>query len=174
MTRTRLGLALSAAVLGLSGLVGLTAGGSAAAAVAAQPEPSATPSSDTSSAPDLGPSTSQSGNSPDMSSPSATQGENHRMALSNVLHGEGVIKTKQGTQQVAVQHGTVTSISDGSVTLKSADGYMKTWSFGSKVHVIEHRSALQPTAIKIGTDLAVAGPRQGTTYTASLVIVAPE
>jgi hypothetical protein len=181
MTRTRLGLALSAAVLGLSGLVGLTAGGTAAAAVAVQPGTSATPSGDTGSAPSSDTTAGPSGESP--SAPdtgpgsatpsSAVPGENHGMGLGNILHGEGIITTKQGTQTVAVQHGTVTAISDASVTLKSSDGYTKAWSFGKTVHVIEHRKALQPTAIKIGTDLGVAGPRQGTSYTASLVIVSP-
>ena len=95
------------------------------------------------------------------------------MGFGNILHGEGTIKTKQGTQPVAMQHGTVTSVSDSSITLKSSDGYTKTWSLAPSVHVLEHRTDLQPTSVKIGTDLAVAGPRDGTRYTASVVVVSP-
>jgi hypothetical protein len=142
MTRTRIGLALSAAVFGLSGLVGLTASGAFAAAPT--PEPSATEE-----APD-----------------------GHGM--SNILHGEGVIKTKDGTQPVAMQHGTVTAVSDSSITLKSSDGYTKTWSLAPTVHVVEHRTALQPAPVKIGTDLAVAGPREGTRNTATIIVVSPK
>ena len=141
MTRTRLGLALSAAVLGLSGLVGLPA------SAAAQPEPS-----------------------PSEIAPPSDNGHDD-MGLGNTLHGEGMIKTKGGTQPVAMQHGTVTSVSDSSITLKSADGYTKTWSLNKSVHVVEHRTTLQPNSIKVGTDLIVAGPRQGTTFTASVVVV---
>jgi hypothetical protein len=151
MTRTRLGLALSAAVLGLSGLVGLPA------SAAAQPSPSP-------------PEPTPSETSPSEIAPPSDNGHND-MGLGNILHGEGVIKTKGGTQPVAMQHGTVTAVSDSSITLKSSDGYTKTWSLNDSVHVVEHRKTLQPNSIKVGSDLIVAGPRQGTTFTASIVIV---
>jgi hypothetical protein len=93
--------------------------------------------------------------------------------MGNILHGEGTIKTKEGTKQVAMQHGTVTSVSDSSITIKSSDGYTRTWSLAPSVHVIEHRTELQPTSVKIGTDLAVAGPRDGTRLTAAVVVVSP-
>jgi hypothetical protein len=157
MTRTRLGLALSAAVLGLSGLVGLTAGGSVAAAPAAQPSPSAPEPT-----------------APEPSAPESAPEAPHGMGMGNILHGDGTIKTKQGTKMVAMQHGTVTSVSDSSLTLKSSDGYTKTWTLAPSVHVIEHRTDLQPTSVKVGTDLVVAGPRDGTRYTASVVVVSPD
>jgi hypothetical protein len=146
MTRTRLGLALSALVLGLSGLVGLPT------SAAAQPEPSPVVPSPT-----------------DVAPPSENGHPN--MGLGDVLHGEGVIKTKDGTQPVAMQHGTVTSVSDSSITLRSSDGYTKTWTVNESVHVVEHRKALQPSSIKVDSDLIVAGPRQGTTFTASVIVV---
>jgi hypothetical protein len=172
MTRTRIGLALSAAVLGLSGLVGLTAGGSVAAAPAAQPSPSAPePSAPEPTAPEpTAPEPTGSAPSAPESAPEAP----HGMGMGNILHGDGTIKTKQGTKMVAMQHGTVTSVSDSSLTLKSSDGYTKTWTLGPSVHVIEHRTDLQPTSVKIGTDLVVAGPRDGTRYTASVVVVSPD
>jgi hypothetical protein len=93
--------------------------------------------------------------------------------MGNILHGEGTIKTKQGTKQVAMQHGTVTSVADSSLTVKSSDGYTRTWSLGPSVHVVEHRTALQPTSVKVGTDLVVAGQRDGTRLTAAVVVVSP-
>lgn len=151
MTRRRIGVALSAAVLGLSGLVGLTAGGTAAAAPAAQPTPTA----------------------PEPSAPESAPESPHGMGMGNILHGEGTIKTKEGTKQVAMQHGAVTSVSDTSLTVKSSDGYTRSWALGPSVHVIEHRTALQPTSVKSGTDVVVAGPRDGTRLTAAVVVVSP-
>ena len=151
MTRTRIGLALSAAVLGLSGLVGFTAGGSWAATPVAQPTPE----------PTAPPATSEPG----------MPGGHHGM--DGILHGEGTITTKQGTQLVAIQHGTVTSVSDSKLTVKSSDGYTRTWSLSPSVHILEHRTTLQPSSVKVGTDLALAGSRNGTQLTANLIIVSP-
>jgi hypothetical protein len=89
-----------------------------------------------------------------------------------VLHGEATLTMKDGTVRViAAQRGTVTAIDDKSVTVKSSDGFTQTWTFGSPLTVIEHRSTIAPSAIKVGTEVGVAGPENGTTLTARLVVV---
>jgi hypothetical protein len=89
----------------------------------------------------------------------------------NVEHGEVVVQTKQGDKTVDVQRGTVTAIDDKSVTVKSADGFTQTWVFGTPFHVIEHRSSVQASAVKVGTKVGVAGVKNGSTVTANLLVI---
>jgi hypothetical protein len=95
-----------------------------------------------------------------------------RRALArNVEHGEVVIDTKKGAETVDVQRGTVTAITDTSITVKSTDGFTLTWTFGSPLHVIEHRSTIQPKDVAVGAKVGIAGIKQGSTTTANLVVI---
>jgi hypothetical protein len=87
----------------------------------------------------------------------------------NVLHGEAVVQTKDGQQTVAVQRGEVTAINDKSVTVKSADGFTQTWTFGNPLHVLEHRTPVQTSAIKVGGEVGVAGAKESGGYVAKLI-----
>jgi len=89
----------------------------------------------------------------------------------NLLHGEAVVQTDQGTRTVVVQRGTVTAINDTSITVKSADGFELTWTFGNPIHVIEHRAAIQPSAIAVGATVGVAGGKDGNTPIARLIVI---
>lgn len=89
----------------------------------------------------------------------------------NVLHGEAVVKTKDGDVTVVVQRGEVTAISSGSVTVKSSDGFTLTWSFHPELRVIERRAAIQPSEIKAGAQIALAGPKSGDKPQARLIVL---
>jgi len=89
----------------------------------------------------------------------------------NVQHGEAVVTTEEGTKTVVVQRGTVTAINDTSVTVKSADGFTLTWKFGNPLHVVEHRTKIQPSAIAVGTQVGVAGAKEGDATVARLLVV---
>jgi hypothetical protein len=89
----------------------------------------------------------------------------------NVLHGEAVVQTKEGTRTVAVQRGEVTATSDSSVTVKSTDGYTATWTFAADLNVVRHSSTVQPEEIEAGTKIGVAGAREGDRYVARLIVV---
>ena len=89
----------------------------------------------------------------------------------NVLHGEAVVKTKDGDVTVVVQRGEVTAISSGSVTVKSSDGFTLTWSFHPELRVIERRAAIQPSEIKAGAHIALAGPKSGDKPQARLIVL---
>jgi len=89
----------------------------------------------------------------------------------NVLHGEAVVQTKEGNVTVMVQRGEVTAISSTSVTVKSTDGFTMTWSFHSELRVIERRTTVQPTEIKAGTQIALAGPKSGDQAQARLIVI---
>ena len=173
MKRSRMRLALATATLGLLGLVGLAGcgvGNAMDASTDLSPEaqglaalgvnpadlavaPTATPSADPSAGP-------------------AAKHPRLRLKLrKNVLHGEAAVKTKDGVQTIAVQRGNVTAITDTSVTVKSTDGFTQTWTFGANLSVVEHRTTVQPSTVKVGAEIGVAGPHEGSTYTARLIVL---
>jgi len=95
-----------------------------------------------------------------------------RRALArNVEHGEVVVDTKQGAKTIDVQRGTVTAITATTITVKSTDGFTLTWTFGSPIHVVEHRTSVQPGEVKTGATVGVAGLRSGDVVTAKLIVI---
>ncbi|WP_200212366.1 hypothetical protein [Micromonospora coerulea] len=90
----------------------------------------------------------------------------------NTLHGEVVVQTRDGgTKTVAVQRGQVTAIDDKSMTVKSTDGFTMTWTFGDNLRVVERRTTIQSTDLKVGTTVGVAGVKDGDGGVARLVVV---
>ena len=89
----------------------------------------------------------------------------------NVLHGEAVVRTKEGDVTVVVQRGEVTAISSGSVTVKSSDGFTLAWSFHPELRVVERRATVQPTEIKAGAQIALAGPKNDEKPQARLIVL---
>jgi hypothetical protein len=96
-----------------------------------------------------------------------------RALAGNVEHGEVVVKAKSGDQTIDVQRGTVTAINSTSVTVKSADGFTLTWTFGNPIHVGEHRTSVQPSSVAVGETIGVAGTKSGGTMTARLMVIPP-
>jgi hypothetical protein len=95
-----------------------------------------------------------------------------RRALArNVMHGEVVVKTKQGDRTIDVQRGTVTAITATTVSVKCTDGFTETWTFGKPIRVIEHRTSVQPSAVAPGDKVGVAGTKAGAALTASLLVI---
>ncbi|MGE5827912.1 MAG: hypothetical protein ACM30G_06040 [Micromonosporaceae bacterium] len=88
-----------------------------------------------------------------------------------MLHGEAVVQTDQGPRTVVVQRGTVTEITSTSVTVKSADGFTLTWTFGDPIHVVEHRTSVQPSAVAVGAQVGIAGTKDGNTPIARLIVI---
>jgi hypothetical protein len=186
----KLRVALATAALGAVAVLGVAACGplgAAAAAVDMSPEASALSAlgfdpDQVVPAADPSPSPAASG-APDKSAKpgaSAHPGAKHpalrrltiRRALAkNVEHGEVVVKTKDGDKTIDVQRGTVTAISSTSITVRSSDGFSETWTFGSPIHVIEHRTTVQPSNVTAGATVGVAGTKSGSNLTASLLVI---
>jgi hypothetical protein len=186
----KLRVALATAALGAVAVLGVAACGplgAAAAAVDMSPEASALSAlgfdpDQVVPAADPSPSPAASG-APDKSAKpgaSAHPGAKHpalrrltiRRALAkNVEHGEMVVKTKDGDKTIDVQRGTVTAISSTSITVRSSDGFSETWTFGSPIHVIEHRTTVQPSNVTAGATVGVAGTKSGSNLTASLLVI---
>jgi hypothetical protein len=103
--------------------------------------------------------------------------------LAGVLHGEGIVQTKKGPVRVAMQNGTATAASGTSLTIRSADGYTKTWTLANNVRVYDHHRSVQPDALQAGSTVVVGGPitvnggtaaptaTPSTTYTAQVVLI---
>jgi hypothetical protein len=89
----------------------------------------------------------------------------------NMLHGEAVVQTRDGTKTIVVQRGTVTAIDGTTITVKSADGYTLTWTFGDRMHVVEHRTSIEAQQIAVGTEVGVAGGRDGDQTIARLIVI---
>ncbi|MFC7547038.1 hypothetical protein [Plantactinospora sp. GCM10030261] len=89
----------------------------------------------------------------------------------NTLHGEAVVQTKDGTKTVAVQRGEVTAIDGDSMTVKSTDGFTMSWAFGPELRVVERRATIQPSEVKVGTTVGVAGAKDGDAGVARLIII---
>jgi hypothetical protein len=197
MTHTRIGLAFGTAVIGVTGLLGLAACGAGAAtatpvavvdAVPAEAQvlaamgfdtgarPVADPVVDSSTAADpsalsAAPSAAPSASPKVGGKAGNRKGLGRRLLRKNTLHGEFVVKTKDGTKTVDVQRGTVTAIDDKTVSVKSTDGFTLTWTFGGPIRVLERRTTVQPSAVKVGIEIGLAGTRSGSTTTARLIVI---
>ena len=173
-------IALATAALGAAALFGLTACGPADASDTLTPEASALTALGYDSD-DVTASGRLTDSGPDASAaPDASGRAKHgrrdalklRRALAhNVEHGEVVVQTKQGDKTIDIQRGEVTAINDTSVTVKSADGFSQTWTLGNPLRVIERRSSVQASAVKVGTKIGVAGVKNGSIVTANLIVI---
>ncbi|GIM96597.1 hypothetical protein [Paractinoplanes toevensis] len=113
----------------------------------------------------------------DTPSADASAGDAPRKALRkylrrNTLHGEVVIQTKKsGAKTVVVQRGSVTAVDKDSVSVKSADGFTLTWKFGDKLRVVQDRKQVESSALKTGTEIGIAGTRDGDVTSARLIAI---
>jgi len=94
-----------------------------------------------------------------------------RFPFRNVLHGEAVVQTEEGTKTVVVQRGEVTAITATSVTVKSNDGFTLTWTFSDQLRVFEHRKQIQSSAVAVGARVGVAGAKEADNPVARLIVI---
>ena len=90
-------------------------------------------------------------------------------ALGGVVHGQLTVpKSGGGYQTVDVQDGTVTAVSTGSVTVKSADGFTATYAVTSKTVVTAEAPGI--ASVKKGDTVFVTATVSGSTATAASVV----
>lgn len=187
--RNRFGIAIATVALGVVGTFGLTGcglGASTAASAALSPEATAltalgfsdsdvttADSADgTDASPDATPSSAPNGKSASKKKhPLLRRLAIHRGLGKHVQHGEITVSTKDGDKTIEVQRGVITAISSTSVTVKCTDGFTMTWTIGSPIHVIEHRSTVQPSDLAAGDTVGIAGLKDGSTNTAKLIVI---
>lgn len=88
--------------------------------------------------------------------------------LLRALHGQLVVaKPGGGYQTVDFQRGQVTAVSDNSITLKSADGFSKTYAVRSSTIIDAQRGGI--SSVKVGNQATVLATLSGGTATASRI-----
>jgi hypothetical protein len=136
-----------------------TAGGVAWAATNADPTPS----------PSASPSTPSTPNQQQPGGP-GKGGFGHRgeFGMSGALHGEFVVpKDGGGYQTVATQQGDVTAVSKDSITVKSEDGYSRTYTVAAETLVNSARDGI--SSIKTGSKVTVSAVVANNTATATTI-----
>jgi hypothetical protein len=185
--RSRLGVTVATATLGVLGLAACSPSAPVAATGTLSPEATALTALGFTDAQVAGTtadaSTSGTPASPaPQASGSANGGHDKHPALRRLLirraivakhveHGSVTVQTKNGEQTIDVQRGAITAISSTSMTVKSTDGYTLTWTFGDKTRILDNRATIQPSQLKVGETVGVAGPKTGSSDTARLVVV---
>lgn len=97
------------------------------------------------------------------------------------LHGEGVVKSADGTfQTVLEQRGTVESVSDSAITVKSEDGYSQTYAVNADTRITmfptgDDGQRLKPTDgttadIAAGDTVRISGTKDGDKAAAKRIV----
>jgi len=85
------------------------------------------------------------------------------------VHGQFVVpKSGGGYQTIDTQRGAVTAVSATSITVKSADGFVKTYQVVSSTNVDAQRDGI--ATIKTGQQVAVTATVSGSTVTAASIL----
>ncbi len=183
MARTRIGLALATAAMGVAGVLGLAACAPAEAALTTEGQALATMGFDTqdlaaeptgaAEAPAADPSAKPATGA---DKPTGDRREKYQAARRvvvnrHVLHGEVTVDTKQGPKVVVIQRGTVTELSPTSITVKSTDGFTQTWVLNKDTHVVHAKNPVTLSDVKNGIEIGIAGTKDGSTLTARLIVI---
>lgn len=97
-------------------------------------------------------------------------GRGNRFGLrGRVVHGEFVVRTKDGFKTAFVHKGEVTAVSATSITIKSADGFTKAYAVTDETKVRSKGKVGAISDVEVGEVALVGGIRDGETYTARLV-----
>ena len=85
------------------------------------------------------------------------------------VHGQFVVpKSGGGYQTIDTQRGAVTAVNATSITVKSADGFVKTYQVVSSTNVDAQRDGI--STVKTGHQVAVTATVSGSTVTASSIL----
>jgi hypothetical protein len=90
-------------------------------------------------------------------------------APGRVLHGEFVVRTKDGFKTAFVHRGEVTAVNSTSITVKSADGFTKTYAVTGETKVRSRGQQGVIGDVKVGELAVVGGLRDGDAYTARFI-----
>ncbi|MDQ0029159.1 DUF5666 domain-containing protein [Arthrobacter bambusae] len=99
------------------------------------------------------------------------------------LHGEFTVKNKDGTfTTLVMQRGTVQSVSDSNISVKSDDGFTQSYAITSSTTIVKlpasgtgmqgrkpSPQSIKASDLKAGDTVAVSGTKSGTTVTATRI-----
>jgi hypothetical protein len=88
----------------------------------------------------------------------------------DVLHSEATVKEPDGTTKVVVtQSGDITDITDSTVTVKSSDGFLATYTIDKNTRIALNGTDGALSSLKKGDTVHVAGTKSGATNHADAV-----
>jgi hypothetical protein len=151
--------------VGIAFASGSQVNGAAPAAAIGTATPTATPSG--SAAPGPG-----KRGRPGFPGPRGRFGDLGRGLAGTALHGEFVVKDKDGKIVTnVVQHGQVTAVSTTSITLKSEDGFTGTYAVNgdTRVRIGGDNGAI--SGVKTGNEAWVTATKNGSSSTATILVV---
>lgn len=98
----------------------------------------------------------------------------HGFGPGAMLHSEGVAASTDSSGNVTYvtvreQSGKVTASSDSSITVKSDDGYTKTWAIGSATIVTKDGSTVKASSFAVGDSVRISGTVDGDVVTTTFV-----
>lgn len=100
------------------------------------------------------------------------QGKGQRLerVAAHVLHGDVVVRAKEGYRTVALQRGIVVSASPTSLQLRSADGFTATYAVNADTFIRKGHKSGQSSELAAGDSVMVLATRSGSTLTATKVL----
>jgi hypothetical protein len=153
-------LALGVAAVAAAGVLG-TAGVAAATSDNSTPTPAAS----------LAPSSASTASPDKPAKPGKDKKHARRAAIARGMHGEWVVKGKDGKPVTLVSiRGQVTAAGPTSVTVKAEDGFTATYTANSDTKV-KGADIDSMSDVKVGAKGAVVGVKSGNTLTARAVLV---
>ncbi|HEV2087616.1 MAG TPA: hypothetical protein VGR21_04830 [Cryptosporangiaceae bacterium] len=154
-TRRRVGIVAAWAVAATVGLAAITGAAASIASAEATPSPSTSASE-----------------KPDQNDRKRDGRHARRVLAKRVLHGEAVVKKKEGGFVTIVrQRGTVTAVDADSVTIRSEDGYSATYTLNGDTNVRVDRKEGKVSDLKNGQNVGLVAVKEGGTVTARMVTV---
>lgn len=142
-----------AAAVGVTGALLLAGIGVAAAQTDDSPSPTQTPPAGQGARPEGGPGPGK-----------MRGGPGGHKGMHGAVHGEFVTRNGDGFRTMATQTGTVTAVSETSITVKSADDYTKTYAVDANTMVNAGRDGID--SVKQGDTVNVHAVVDGDTYRA--------
>ncbi|MEP6696353.1 MAG: hypothetical protein ABJA34_05670 [Pseudonocardiales bacterium] len=104
----------------------------------------------------------------------AGKGDRIRALARRTVHGEFVVKGKDGKYVTAeTQRGAVTAVSRTSITVRSADGFTATYAVTSDTKVGKDKAKADIAAVKVGDLVLVVAVKADGGKTARGLLVAP-
>ncbi len=94
-----------------------------------------------------------------------------RLALVGGAHGEVTFQTKAGPKTIAVERGTIQSVSNAGITVVAKDGTTWAWDFVSSTVVRDDKQAVSRNQLSNGETVLVLGQVVGGVHDARLIRV---
>ena len=89
----------------------------------------------------------------------------------DVLHSSATVKTPDGSTKVIVtQSGTITDVADSSITVKSSDGFVASYTVDKNTRISLNGTDGTASSLKKGDTVHVSGTKSGSTTHASAVM----